>query len=118
MSAPCPVLPSDLEHNNPGWTASCEKFLADPSSVPQSGLADLATIRLLLGPDSGNEAPWTHIHVGKPFYDVLCGLQDHSTRLFEILTVRVILSLQDKLRGEVCVDFGQRKILTGMCLKR
>lgn len=117
MSAPCPVLPPDLEHNNPGWTASCEKCLADRSSVPQSGLADLAIIRLLLGPASGDQAPWTHVHVGKPFCDVLCGLQDHSTRLFKIHTVRVILSLLDKLRGEVCVDFEQRKILAEMCLK-
>lgn len=79
MSAPCLVLPPDLEHNNPGWTASCAKFLADRSSVPRSGLADLAIIRLLLGPASGDQAPWTHIHVGKPFCDVWCGLQDHST---------------------------------------
>jgi len=99
MSAPCPVLPPDLEHNNPGWAVSCEKFLAGHCSVPQSGLADLAIIRVLLGPASGDQAPWTHIHGGKPFYNVLCGLQDHSTRLFKIHTVTVIMSLLDKLKG-------------------
>jgi len=117
MSASCPVLPPDLEHNNPGWTASCEKFLADRSSVPQSGLADFAIIGLLLGRASGDQAPWTHIHVGKPFCYVLCGLQDHSTRLFKTHTVTVVLLLLDKLRGEVCVDFEQRKILAEMCSK-
>jgi len=91
MSATCLVLSPDLEHNNPGWTASCEKLLADRSGVPQSGLADLAIIRLLLGPASGDQAPWTHIHVGKPFCDVLCGRQDHGTRLFKTHTVAVIL---------------------------
>jgi hypothetical protein len=117
MSASCPVLPQGLQHNNPGWTASCEKLPADRSSVPLSGLADFAIIGLLLGPASGDQARWTHIHVGKPFCDVLCGLQDHSTRLFKIHTVIVILSLLDKLRGEVCVNFEQRKILAEMCLK-
>jgi len=117
MSAPCPVLSPDLEHNNPGWTASCEKLLADRSGVSQSGLSDLAIIRLLLGRASGGQASWTHIHVGKPFCNVLCGRKDHSTRVFKMHTVTVILSLLDKLRGEVCVDFEQREILAEMCLK-
>jgi hypothetical protein len=105
MSAPCSVLPPDLEHNNPGWTASCEKLLADRGSLPQCGLADLAVIRLLLGPATVVHAPWTHIHVGKPYCDVLRRLQDHSTRLFKIHTVTVILLLLDKPSGESLCRF-------------
>jgi hypothetical protein len=116
MSAPCFVLPPDLEHNNPGWTASCENLLAVRSSVRQSGLVDLAVIRLLLGPTTGDQAPWTHIHVGKPFYYVLRGLQDHSTRLFKTHTVTAILLLLDKHSGKVCVDFEYWEILAEMCM--
>lgn len=116
MSAPCLVVHSDLKLKNPGWTDFCENLPADCCRVPQSGLADLAIMRLLLGAATGGQALWTHVHVGKPFCHVRCGLQDHSTRLFKIHTVNVILLLLLKLRGEVCVDFEQRQILVKMCM--
>lgn len=116
MPAPCAVLPPDLEYSNPGWTDPCEDLSADCGSVPQSGLADPAVICLLLGSAAGGQAPWTHIYVGKPFWDVWYDVQERSIRVFKTHTVTVTLLLLDKLRGEVCVDFEHLHVLGEMCV--